>query len=240
MKGVPFTQEQEAKLVELYPKMQTRQIAAILGRTERSVYQKASALGLNKSPEYLQSSESGRIQKGRKIGLETCFKKGHTPRNKGKKQSEFMSAEAIERTKATRFKKGFLPHNTKSDFTISIRAKKDSSEAYKYIRIGLGKWVLYHRYLWEQQYGEIPKGMIVAFINGDAMDCRIENLNLISRKDNALRNSGSFNLTPGYVAKCIAGKNPKLQQHILKNHPELIQTATINYQLNRKIKQYEK
>ncbi len=39
------------------------------------------------------------------------FQKGHTPMNKGLKQSEYMTPGAIERTKATRFKKGNVPHN---------------------------------------------------------------------------------------------------------------------------------
>ena len=38
-------------------------------------------------------------------GLTGHFQKGQVSYNKGKKQSEFLSAEAIERTKATRFKK---------------------------------------------------------------------------------------------------------------------------------------
>ena len=53
-----------------------------------------------------------RYKYGAKSGLKTRvpnsgqFPKGHVPRNKGKKQTDFMSAEAIERTKATRFQKG--------------------------------------------------------------------------------------------------------------------------------------
>jgi hypothetical protein len=236
----PYTPKQITYLKSNYANMPTKQIAASIGKTERSVYQKAAVLKLFKSDEYLQRSDSGRILKGERRGSATSFKKGQAPQNKGKKQSEFMSAEGIERTKATRFQKGLKPHNTKEDNAISIRGKKNKPEKYKYIRIGLGKWQLYHRYLWEQAFGEIPKGMIVAFKNGDAMDCQIENLKLISRKENAIRNSGSLNLTDGYVAKCLAGKNPELQQHILHNHPELVQTAKLNYQLNRKIKHHAK
>ena len=39
------------------------------------------------------------------------FKKGEPSPNKGKRQCEFMSASAIEKTKPTRFKKGQTPHN---------------------------------------------------------------------------------------------------------------------------------
>lgn len=36
-------------------------------------------------------------------------------------------------------------------------------------------------YIWEQANGPVPKGMVVAFINGDK--CELENLMLISRPE---------------------------------------------------------
>ncbi len=43
---------------------------------------------------------------------ESQRKKGDVSWNKGRKQTDYMSAEAIERTKSTRFKKGNLPCKT--------------------------------------------------------------------------------------------------------------------------------
>jgi hypothetical protein len=57
--------------------------------------------------------------------LKTAFKKGHVPVNKGKKQTEFMTREAIERTKNTRFKKGHLPHNSIGVRDGDIRIRHD-------------------------------------------------------------------------------------------------------------------
>jgi hypothetical protein len=51
----------------------------------------------------------GQFAKRFRASPATEFKKGHVPFNKGLKQSEWMSPEAVAKTKATRFKKGQMP-----------------------------------------------------------------------------------------------------------------------------------
>ena len=116
------------------------------------------------------------------------FKKGHTPFNRGKKQSEYMKLEAIEQSKATRFKKGHKPHNTKYDGVISLRPDK-SGRTYKYIRISEGVWELYHRSVWERVNGKIPEGHLIAFKDGNSLNTRLDNLEVISMTENMYRNS---------------------------------------------------
>jgi hypothetical protein len=127
------------------------------------------------------------IEKNKKLYQ---FKKGDTPTNKGKKQSEYMSAAAIEKTKATRFKKGNLPHNSVGINDGDIHVRKDSSGInYKWIRESLGIWKMLHVYNWEKENGPIEKGFIVTFKNKDSMNCHLSNLELITRAENMERNS---------------------------------------------------
>lgn len=117
-------------------------------------------------------------------------KKGDVPPNKGKRQTDYMTPEAIERTKATRFKKGQIPHNVnkQGDGAIVLRKHKNQTP-YKYIRISLGVWELYHHFIWKKHNGTIPKNHVVAFKDGNTENVIIENLELITMAENMLRNS---------------------------------------------------
>lgn len=117
-------------------------------------------------------------------GIKTTFKKGQVPFNKGMKQSEYMSAEAVERTKNTRFQKGQEPINWKL-----IGYERITRDGYTEVKVLDVKGVhstknfeLKHRVLWEKHHGEIPEEHIVIFKNGDPQDIRIENLMMIPRK----------------------------------------------------------
>lgn len=70
-------------------------IAKNLGRPESTIRVRYKTLGLVVPDDIKKSFQS----RGR-------FKKGHTPINKGLKQSEYMSPEGMERSKQTEFKKG--------------------------------------------------------------------------------------------------------------------------------------
>ncbi len=108
------------------------------------------------------------------------FEKGHIPWNKGIK--------GLHHSPSTEFKAGHLPANTKYNGYLSLRKKSKKDEKYYYIRISQAKWVLYQRYLWEQKYGVIPEGMLIAFKDGDSLNCKIENLEMISKIENMKRN----------------------------------------------------
>jgi hypothetical protein len=202
-----WTTETENILKEKYPVMRTDKLADLLNVSKYTVYNHAYALGLKKSEEFLRSPESGLLIKGmtREVGIKHQFKKGHTPYNKGKKQTEYMTTEQIEKTKNTRFKKGDLPGNTLHDGAITIRYHR--GRPYKYIRISKDKWAGYHRYLWEKEYGPIPKGHNIQFRDGDTLNCDLSNLYMISRADQ-LKNENSFHTKyPEEVRKLIQLKS---------------------------------
>lgn len=116
-------------------------------------------------------------------GIKTTFKKGQVPFNKGMKQSDYMSAEAIERTKNTRFQKGQDPINwqpmgyeriTRDGYTeVKVRDEKEVHSTKNF--------ELKHRVLWKKHHGEIPESHIVIFKNGNPQDVRLENLMMVHR-----------------------------------------------------------
>jgi hypothetical protein len=112
-------------------------------------------------------------------GKKPYFAPGHTPWNKGMKGLCTGGQNGY-------FKKGIVPHNTKTDGAISIRRDKRGN-MYKYIRLSKANWVQYHRYLWMQAYGSIPAKMVVTFKDGNSLNCTLENLKLITTAENMKR-----------------------------------------------------
>lgn len=183
-----WTSDEIEWLKSKYPSTPMHEITAHLNRSKESIYGAASTLGLKRSEEFLNTPFSGRIAPGSKLGGGTRFKKGNVAFNKGKKQHEFMSQEAIERTKTTRFKKGNKPHNTKEcDGTIVIRNEKGRN--YQWIRISLGYWRELHRVIWEQHNGPIPEGYNIQFKDKNTLNCVIENLYMVDRKNQMIENT---------------------------------------------------
>lgn len=164
------------------------------------------------------------------------FTKGQTPINKGKKQTDYMTADAISRTAKTRFKKGQTPHNCYNEVgKVTVRKDSGIAAGYKYICILPGKWELYHRYLWQQTNGAIPQGYCLWFIDGNTMNCDINNLECISRKENRYRNAAHQKLTPKFLARCIVGKTGTTEG--LLTETQLLETKKTHILINRKIKQ---
>lgn len=108
-------------------------------------------------------------------GVDTKFKKGQTPYNKGKK----MSQEQYKKIKNTMFKMGNKTYNTKELF--SERVDKDG---YTYIKVGQpNKWKLKHRWIFESMYGNIPTGYKVIFADGNKQNFNSDNLMLVSNSE---------------------------------------------------------
>ncbi len=172
-------------LRENYLKIPVKTMARMIGKSnsEITVFTRLRQLGLVIPKELAEKRKR-----------ESCFPKGHVPANKGKKVSEYMTADQIEKLKQTSFKKGNIPHNTAPEGDGAIRIRHDhenrgSNKTYKWIRLSLGKWELLHKQIWEQVNGPVPEGYCLWFKNQDSMDCRLDNLELITREENMKRNS---------------------------------------------------
>lgn len=203
LKNTPFTEDEQNFIIENYLLFPVKRVAKMVGRSEYGVFNFLRRKGLVVPPELVEQRKK-----------DSYIKKGATPINKGKKLTEYCSPEAIERMKATQFKKGNLPANTAgADGEIRIRFDhpRQGGKAYKYIRLSLSKWVLYHRYLWEQVNGAIPPKHVLRFKDGDSLNCELDNLELITFEQNMELNT------------------------IHRFPPELKEIIKLNHKLKRKI-----
>lgn len=124
---------------------------------------------------------------------------------------EIKAKVKLHSCKRTQFKKGNVPHNTKHNGYERINA-----DGYVEVRIKKGKFALKQRLVWEDANGPIPKSHIVVFKDGNKQNCRIDNLELITRAENMIRNS-------------------------VHNYPEeLVPSLTYVARINNKLKQLEK
>lgn len=171
------TSKTDRYLKKYYLSKAINKLASDVGRSETFVNTRLRQLGLVRPPEVIERFK----QLGRR-------KIGNVPPNKGKKQKEWMSRAGRKRIKATQFKLGHLPHNTRTDFEIAIR-NDSSGHKYQYIRVALGKWVPLHRYNWEKAKGKIRGNLKLVFKDGNTMNCEVQNLELLTPAQLMERNS---------------------------------------------------
>lgn len=106
-----------------------------------------------------------------KTGTAGCFRKGFIPWNKGKKG--YMGANK------TSFKKGNKPKNWRP-----VGSERIDSNEYTLIKVAEpNKWVFKHRMIYEQKYGEIPKGAVIIFADGNKNNLNIDNLLCVTRDE---------------------------------------------------------
>lgn len=222
------TPQDDRVIRDNYLALPPQRIADIIGRSETLVKNRMKQLGLIVPRHIIEK----RIADSR-------IKPGNVSFNKGKRQSDYMSPEAIERTKASRFKKGNLPHNCYHEVGKESIRRDKSGVAYKYVCIKIGKWVPLHTRNWERENGKIPKGHCLWCRDGDTLNCSPDNWELITRGENLRRN----NLSDSGIASRLSqrpglgkGKRDnKLKNEYLK-HPELIDLKRKQLQLNAAIK----
>lgn len=84
----------------------------------------------------------------------------------------------------------WLPREGKDKYTKSWNSKYAGTEVGSVTKDGYRrstKYGLLHRLIWEYHNGQIPKNMQIDHINGDKLDNRIENLQLVTQKYNNQR-----------------------------------------------------
>lgn len=186
----PWLPTERALLADLYPHVPAADVAALLGRPLQTVYQAAARFGLTKSPEFLASDMSSRIQRGKQHPaiVANRFGKGHTPWNKG------QHFDSGGRSHTTRFKPGNPPHTTLPVGSLRITKKEGQLER----KVGTAsgpnnkRWKAVHRLVWEAVHGPTPPGHICVFKPGCKTtvlaDITADKVECISRAQNAQRN----------------------------------------------------
>jgi hypothetical protein len=236
-----WTLEENTILIEKYADSYTADLLKLLpGRTISSICGHANILGLRKSELFYASGMGGRISSANDIGVETRFTKQMPGWNKGKKQSDYMSPEKIERTKATRFKKGQDPHNT-----VPIGTERFSKDGYIEVKVRHLKdgdannknFEFKQRIIYEKHFGPIPKGMIVEFLDRDKLNFEPSNFVLKSRKENLLQNTMC---DQSIVKRFLGVKEPLLVQQIIQDMPAIIELKRNTIKLNQKINKHAK
>jgi hypothetical protein len=162
----PFRTSEQKYIREHYGCISISQIASHLGRRKSVVMAHIKTMGLELTTE----------QRERMRAL-SKFKAGQPSYNKGK----------AGKPNSTSFKAGNKPANAMHDGAITIRHKQ-GEKPYKYYRVGASKWVLLHRYIWEQANGPIPQQNVIRFIDGDTMNTDLQNLQLITLAEHAKLN----------------------------------------------------
>ncbi len=129
-------------------------------------------------------------------GLTGHFQPGQEPPNKGKKG---VCATGCERTW---FQKGHTPWNK---LPVGIELVKADGYLWRKMGEGAREWRQVHVLNWEAVHGTIPKGYHLTFLDGDKLNCDLENLELVSCEENLeLNRSGLRDSRPEVTKAAIA------------------------------------
>lgn len=130
-----------------------------------------------------QNLHALRKRRGWRTGRTGQFVPGQAAHNKGQKCAPGKGG-LHPNAQRTQFRKGALPHNTK--YLGHERISKDG-----YVEISIAqrnphtgfsrRYVLKHRWEWEQRHGPVPKGMVLKCLDGDKTNTAPENWELIPR-----------------------------------------------------------
>lgn len=203
-----YTPEEDAFLRANYKTMTDRQLAERLPRRNKaSVSARRFVLGLTKTKAMIDKMDFDRNE----------FKKGQAAWNKGKKG--YMGPNK------TSFKKGHIPKNAKAVGAITTRVDK-SGKSYLHIKLPSERVMkMLHVHLWEEANGKTPEGHVVAFVDGNTMNCTLENLECISRAELLRRNQ----------------RNAVVFSDYLKEHnPELYELHQVTKQIKKAVKKASK
>lgn len=117
-------------------------------------------------------------------------------------------SRTTEKSRATQFKSGNLPHNTKP-----IGYERLSRDGYIEVKVKMrpsnpkcnDNFVLKQRLVWEAANGPVPDGCVIVFKDGNKQNITLGNLACITRKQNAVLNHAHIRCdNPEAFDTCLA------------------------------------
>lgn len=187
-----WTPEQIEALRRLYPDFEASVVAKVIGRTTKSVHEKAKVLGLSKSEAFKAAYPARQAMRARVDPRvrQNQFPKGLQPWNKGKAGSTGTHPNC----RAHQFKPGNAPHTTLP--LGSYRINPDGHLQQK-VSAASGsnskRWRNVAELVWCAAHGPVPPKHIVVFKPGTAtrvlQEITLDRLECISLAENMRRNS---------------------------------------------------
>lgn len=210
-----FTPEMVEELKQLYPTTKNDILAERFNCSYSKICNMSEKYGLKKDIEWVRELSRKNMQRPDHPAKKFWRQKGDTPINKGKKQIEYMTPEAIERTRATRFQKGQRAWNHKE-----VGYERINVDGYIEVKVSEPNvFKLKQRIVWESINGEIPKGHNIQFRDGNPLNVEPENLYMISRA-NQLKTENSIHARyPKELQLVISAKaalNKQIKREIIK------------------------
>lgn len=198
-----WTSEQKKILIENYADSTPQQMIELLNGVfdMAQISKKAQRIGIRKSDDY----KLREINKGR-------LPPGNIPWNTGQHYN------AGGKAKDTQFKPGSTPPNT-----CAVGTQRVNDKGYIEIKIeegeGRKKWKLLHREVWQRNHGKPPKGSIIIFKDHNKNNCAIENLQLITKEQLMLENSGhNYSEDLKEVMRLKAAITRKINRYAKRHH----------------------
>jgi hypothetical protein len=184
MTGRLWTEKEVDVLRQHYPTTRAKDLLPLLpGRTVAQICDKANSSGIKKTPETIAETSRRAMENPNHGGRKCLFHSEQTPWNKG------VPYVAGGRSAETRFKPGQKPR-----MWHPIGHERVTYEGYlqrKMADTGVTRrdYVNVHHLIWREAGNDIPPGHILIFRDGNKANFALENLELITRKENMRRNS---------------------------------------------------
>lgn len=192
-----WTAAEDAQLRAQFADTETRTLAAALGRSLTTTYQRAYALGLTKSAAYLASPTSGRIRRGERRGTATEFRPGHVPANKGLRRKGW----APGRMATTQFAAGVPSWRHQAIGSTRV------VEGYEFTKVAMTprvawtrNWKQTHLLRWEAEHGPVPAGHALKCLDGNRLNTDPSNWIAVPRALLPLLNGGRMKRRPAFDA----------------------------------------